>query len=127
MKRIVFLIFLFAAINNYAQALSKTHIIFESKDQIIMNNGKQYQKLVEKPYYEISDETIQKHKQVVHHVLKLNRILILRSDNEYTQVVEWLKENMRFYEYIEMADFNLEQNNISDSRELPIPDMIRHF
>ncbi|WP_034237770.1 hypothetical protein [Aquimarina atlantica] len=120
MKKLLLLVFLFISLHNYAQSLSKTRIIYEHKDQIVMNNGKQYKILVDKPFYSVSDTTIKKYKQYAnHHLLRLNRVLILSNDEEYIQLIEWVKEEMKLYESRELSDLNLEKNNISGSLVAP--------
>ncbi|WP_106793726.1 hypothetical protein [Aquimarina sp. Aq78] len=120
MKKLLLLVFLFISLQNYAQSLSKTRIIYEHKDQIVMNNGKRYKILVNKPFYSVSDTTIKKYKQYAnHHLLRLNRVLILSNDEEYIELIEWVKEDMKLYESRELSDFNLKENNISDSLVAP--------
>ncbi|WP_108867334.1 hypothetical protein [Aquimarina aquimarini] len=119
MKKILLLIFIFTTLSSYTQSLSKTRIIYERKDQIVMNNGKQYKILVNKPFYLVSDTSIKKHKQFTDHVLRLNRVLIIQSDNEYKQLIEWVKEDMTLYESRELSDIYLKENNLSDSIVLP--------
>ncbi|WP_282078989.1 hypothetical protein [Aquimarina algiphila] len=119
MKRILFIVFLCITVNNYAQSISKTNIIYERKDQIVLNNGKQYQILVDKPFYQVTDTNIQKYKQVVNDLLRLNRVLILRNNDEYVELVEWVKEDIKLYQSKELVDANLKENIISDSLASP--------
>ncbi len=120
MKKCLFLLFLLFSTIQYGQSVSKTHIIYEYKDQIIMDNGKQFQILTETPFYEVSDTTIDKFIQIGDHVLSLNRILTIKSDNdEYLELIEWSTDDMKFYEYREIGNFNPKESNISNS-QLPI-------
>ncbi|WP_062055329.1 hypothetical protein [Aquimarina longa] len=105
MKRLLFLLFLLVALNNYAQSLSKTQIIYERKDQIVLNNGKQYKIIDNKPFYLVSDTTIKAHKQFKDHLLRLNRVLILSNDDNYIKLIEWVKEDMKLYESREFVKF----------------------
>ena len=116
MNKFLLSLFIIFSITSYGQSLSKTHVIYESKDQIVLNNGLQYKILVDKPFFEVTDPTVEKNIQVVEHTLRLNRVLILQSDNEYKELIEWTKGNMKFYESRELVRFNLEGNNISDSQ-----------
>lgn len=119
MKRILLIVFLSLTVNNYAQSLSKTNIIYERKDQIVLNNGKQYQILVDKPFYQVSDISIQKYKQVQNDLLRLNRVLILRNNDEYIELIEWVKEDLKLYQSIELVDANLKEKILSDSLAYP--------
>ncbi len=119
MKRILLSFFLFTSLTIFGQSLSKTHIIYESKDQIIMNNGKQYQILAETNFYDTADSSIKQHIKVLGHVLFLNRVLILKSDEEFIKIVEWSEDDVTFYEYPEVLDFKIEENQIS-SFALPV-------
>ncbi len=115
MKRLLFLLFILSTISNYGQSLSKTSIIYESKGQIVMNNGKQYELIEEKPFYEVNDYTIKKHLQVNDDLLRLNRVLILKNDNKMVTLVEWLKEDFRYYEYRKTNALKNNNRNISNS------------
>ncbi|WP_103068511.1 hypothetical protein [Aquimarina sediminis] len=115
MKRLLLIFCLFTVVNNYSQSLSKTNIIYERKDQIVLNDGRQYEILVNKPFYLVSDTSIKKYKQVSDHVFRLNRVLILRGDNKYTELIEWVKEDMKLYESREPINQGLDKNVISDS------------
>lgn len=105
MKKILLLIFLFLSSHNYAQSLSKTKIIYERKDNIIMNDGKNYEIVVNKPFYSVRDSTIPRHKQVSDHVFRLNRVLILRNEDTYIELIEWVKENMKTYQSKKLVNF----------------------
>ncbi len=120
MKKCLFLLFLLFSTIQYGQSVSKIHIIYEYKDQIIMDNGKQFQILRETLFYEVSDTTIDKFIQIGDHVLSLNRILTIKSDNdEYLELIEWSTDDMKFYEYREIGNLNPEKTNISNS-QLPM-------
>lgn len=114
MKRILLSLSLLMSICNYAQSLSKTHIIYESKDQIIMNNGKQYQILAKTDFYEVSDSSAKQHIEVLDYTLSLSRILVLKSNDEFIKLVEWSDEDVKFYEYPEVIDFKLEEDQIAN-------------
>ncbi len=94
MKKIILLILLFTIMNGHAQSLSKTSIIYERKNQVVLNNGKQYEILANKPFYEVSDSTIQLYKEANGHVLRLNRVLILKNEQENIELIEWVKEEV---------------------------------
>ncbi|GAA4274225.1 hypothetical protein GCM10022258_35210 [Aquimarina gracilis] len=96
------------------QSLSKTHIIYESKDQIIMNNGKQYQILAETHFDKNSDSSISQQKEMLGHVLSLNRILVLKNDEESIKLVEWSNDNIKFYEYPKVLAFLIEEKQESN-------------
>ncbi|WP_109300677.1 hypothetical protein [Aquimarina sp. AU474] len=117
MKRILLLVFLCISANNYAQSLSKTKVIYERKDQIVLNNGLQYQILAEKPFYEISDSSIKKHLTIADHVLMLNRILVIRRDNEYKELIEWVEKDTRFYDSRDITEFKSIENYVSDYKK----------
>ena len=112
MNKLLLLIFLLISIQDYAQSLSKTSIIYERKNQVVMNNGKHYQILVDKPFYEIADNTIKRYIHVGDHTLMLNRVLVIRNDNEYNELIEWIKEDLRFYESREIINFTTIDNYI---------------
>ncbi len=98
MKKLLLLILLCVIVKSNAQSLSKTYIIYERKDQIVLNNGKQYQILYNKPFYEVSDNTIEPYREFNGHVLRLNRVLTLKGKNEYLELIEWVKEkNIKLY------------------------------
>ncbi|MBP2831989.1 hypothetical protein J8281_07280 [Aquimarina sp. U1-2] len=100
------LLFILIPLCNFAQSLSKTHIIYESDDQVIMNNGKQYEILAATDVDKTLDTpTNQQHITVSNYTLSLNRILILKNNDELIKVVEWSNENAKFYEYPEIVDF----------------------
>ncbi len=119
MKKILPIIFLFLSLQSYSQSLSKLKILYERKDKIVMNNGKNYEILVNKPFYSVSDSSIPRHKQVADHVFRLNRVLILRNEDTYIELIEWVKENMTIYQSRKPVNFNFTENNISDSLVSP--------
>ena len=119
MKKILLLIFLFLSIQGYTQSLSKLKILYERKDRIVMNDGKSYKILVNKPFYSVSDPTIPTYKQVADHVFRLNRVLILKNENTYIELIEWVKENMTIYLSRKPIDFSFIEDNISDSLVYP--------
>lgn len=99
MKRIIFFVLLFTIVlKNNAQSLSKTYIIYEHKDLIVLNDGKQYQIVHDKPFYEVYDTTIQPYIESSGHLLRLNRVITLKSKNKYLELIEWVKEsNLKLY------------------------------
>lgn len=115
MKKLLLFFFLMLWLQNYAQSLSKTSIIYERKDQVVMNNGRQYQVLVTKPFYEINDTSIQKYLDKDEHVLMLNRVLVLKNDDEYKEVIEWVKESLKFYVSRDIINFKSVDNYISNT------------
>lgn len=84
---------MFAVIKSNSQSLSKLCIIYEHKDQIVLSNGKQYQIVLDKPFYEVTDKTIKPFKESNEHVLRLNRVLTLRNKLESLELIEWVKGN----------------------------------
>ncbi|MEW7278471.1 hypothetical protein ABW636_07735 [Aquimarina sp. 2201CG1-2-11] len=93
MKKLLLLILLCTIVEINAQSLSKTHIIYERKDQVVLNDGKQYQIVLNQPFYEVSDNTIAPYKESNGHVLRLNRVLRLKDkDGIYIELIEWVKE-----------------------------------
>ncbi|MCK8520543.1 hypothetical protein M0D21_03125 [Aquimarina sp. D1M17] len=115
MKKLLLFFFLMLWLQNYAQSLSKTSIIYEHKDQVVMNNGRQYQILVTKPFYEVNDTSIQKYLDKGEHVLMLNRVLVLKNDDEYKEVIEWVKEGLKFYVSRDIINFKSIDNYISNT------------
>lgn len=99
MKKLLLILFIAVYGVSYAQNLSREHIIYEHKDQVVMNNGQQYKVVSNKFFYEINDQTIFQYKRVFDHVLRLNRVLILQSKTEQVQLIEWIKNDVKFYEY----------------------------
>ncbi len=118
MNKYLLIVFLLFTSSHFAQTLSKTSILYESKNQVVLNNGKKYTKLVETPFYEIKDTAIKKHIQVADHLLRLNRIFILKTGSEYVELIEWVKEKMSFYEYRELSDSQMGINYLLDSEML---------
>ena len=94
MKKLLLFILLCSIVEIHAQeVVSKTHIIYERKDQVVLNDGKQYQIVLNQPFYEVSDNTIAPYKESNGHVLRLNRILRLKDkDGVYIELIEWVKE-----------------------------------
>ncbi len=119
MKKLLPLLFLFFSLQNYAQTLSKTRILYERKNKIVMNDGKHYEIIVNKPFYSVSDSTIQKHKQITDHVFRLNRVLILKNENTYIELIEWVKENMKIYQSRKPINYNFMENPMYDSLVSP--------
>ena len=112
MKIKLLTIFLFISIYSFSQILTKERIIYEYKDQLVMNDGAHYKILVSRPFYEISDTSIPQHKILTDHVLRLNRVLVLRSDEKYAQLIEWIKDSMRYYEFRSLDNY---ENTLSIS------------
>ena len=98
--------FLLVSLCSFGQILTKERIIYEYKDQLVMNDGAHYKILVSRPFYQITDTTIPQHKEFQDHVLRLNRVLILRSDEKYAQLIEWVKENFKYYELRSLDNYN---------------------
>lgn len=114
MKIKLFILFLFFSFYSFSQILTKERIIYEYKDQLVMNDGISYKILTNKPFYEVSDLSIPQHKTIKDHVLRLNRVLVLRSDLKYAQLIEWIKDNMRYYEFMPLDNYN-NTTNISEN------------
>lgn len=62
-----------------------------------MNDGKKYVTINEVPFYEVTDQSIEQYKQIDDHIFRLNRVLILRGKNDYRELIEWVKDKMKFY------------------------------
>ncbi len=117
MKRVLLLVFLCISVSNYAQSLSKTSVLYERKDQIVLNDGLQYRILGEKPFYQITDSSIQKYLTVSDDVLMLNRILVIRRGNQFIELIEWIKEDLRFYDSRDIINFTSIENYVINTRE----------
>lgn len=102
--------FLLISLCSFGQILTKERIIYEYKDQLVMNDGVHYKILVSRPFYQITDTTIPQLKEFQDHVLRLNRVLILRSDEKYAQLIEWVKEKMKYYELRSLDNYNSDSN-----------------
>ncbi|WP_025739859.1 hypothetical protein [Aquimarina pacifica] len=113
MKGKLLLLLLFFCFNSFAQSDSDIKIIYEYKDQIILNNGKTYKVLSDKPFYAVYDNSIQVYQEIDEHILRLNRVLILDSDNTKVKLIEWVKKEMRMYKLSEVQDTDLKDTNIS--------------
>ncbi|WP_298539671.1 hypothetical protein [uncultured Aquimarina sp.] len=98
MKSILFSFFLILAISGYGQALSKTNIIFESKKAVVMNDGKEYKILKETPLYAVTDTSIPLRYNFEDKTLILNRVLLVKENEEKKELIEWIKGKMTFYE-----------------------------
>ncbi|MDH7446539.1 hypothetical protein [Aquimarina sp. 2201CG14-23] len=99
MKSILFSFFMMIAISSYGQVLSKTNIIFESKDSIVMNDGKKYKIIKETPLYAVADTTIKLRYSFKDKTLILNRVLLIKEKDKPKQLIEWVKGKMIYYEY----------------------------
>ena len=74
-----YFLYYFSAVH-YGQSLSKTQILYESKGQIVMNNGKQYEILSEKAFYEVSDASIEPHKQVADDLITIKSCIDFKNE-----------------------------------------------
>ncbi len=98
MKKIILLILLSTMITGHTQSLSKTEIIYEYKSKVILNNGEQYSIQLDKPYYDVSDPTIELFMQSDEHLLRLNRVLTLTNEDNHIELIEWVKgTTIKFY------------------------------
>ncbi|TYP75178.1 hypothetical protein [Aquimarina intermedia] len=98
MKKLLILLLLLPAIQ-FAQCLSDTKVIYEYRDQIILNDGLAYKVVEEKHFYQISDPSIAQHQEVGDLVLRLNRVLILWSEelDKTKRLIEWVRPSQTYY------------------------------
>ncbi len=114
MKRILLFFWLCIGFNIYAQSDSEIEIIYEYKNQMILNDGKTYKVLSNKPFYAVYDNSIQVYQEVDEHILRLNRVLLLSyDDDKKIKLIEWVKKEMRLYERRDVRDIDLKETNIS--------------
>ncbi|MDY8136261.1 hypothetical protein [Aquimarina sp. 2201CG5-10] len=101
MRKITLLVLILFSIKQYGQCLSKVQIIYEYKDIIVLNNGKQYQVTGQIPFYEIKDTSILRFRKVDGNIMSLNRILKIQNDKdkEYRELIEWTKDKVTFYQF----------------------------
>ncbi|WP_378187967.1 hypothetical protein ACE939_06080 [Aquimarina sp. W85] len=99
MKKLLLLTLLLLPITNFAQCLSETQVIYQYKDQLILNDGLTYKVLDEKQFYQVSDPSIAQHQEVGDLVLRLNRVLIIWSDElgKKKQLIEWVRPSQTYY------------------------------
>jgi len=103
--------------HSFGQTLSKTSILYENKNQIVLNNGKNYEKLIETPFYEVKDKSIKNYIEIEDHLFRLNRVFVLKTNNENIQLIEWVKEKMSFYKYHVLTDAQVGLTNGKRSRK----------
>ncbi len=114
MKRTLLSFLLFTSFTVFGQSLSKTHIIYESKNQIIMNDGKQYELVTQTRFEENVDKYVPQQRNILGHVLRLNRILEIKNDTKSMKLAEWSNEAVKFYEYSKNIHFARKENQESD-------------
>ncbi|WP_159025662.1 hypothetical protein [Aquimarina sp. Aq78] len=114
MIKILFLFFLFFSFSNYAQCLSKVQLIFEDTDLIVMNNGEQYKISTIKPFYRVNDPSIPKYISAKNQVLRINRVLLLKNNEDYRRLVEWTERGYKYYEYRDVT------NNIAATKKISV-------
>ena len=115
MNRILLIIVLCYSIPTCAQSLSKTDIIYERKDQVVLNTGKSYQIVNEKAFYEVTDISIKRFITVQNDDLMLNRVLVIRGGDEYIEIIEWTKNTLRYYESRNIIKYTNEHDYVSDT------------
>lgn len=107
--------FIFFSLYSFGQVLTKESIIYEYKDQLVISDSTHYKTLVRRTFYEVTDSTIPQHKEYQDHVLRINRELMVRSDEKYAQLIEWVKEKIKYYEFRYLdnykSDTNISENN----------------
>lgn len=105
MKKLL-LILLFIPFVQFAQCLSETKVIYEYRDQLILNDGLTYKVLEEKQFYQISDPSIAQHQQVGDLTLRLNRVLIIWSEelDKTKQLIEWVRPSQTYYHSSEVKE-----------------------
>ncbi|MHA7057292.1 hypothetical protein ACWGOQ_0008750 [Aquimarina sp. M1] len=104
MKSILFSFLFIISVSGYAQSLSKTSIIYESKKSVVMNNGKEYRILKETPLYAVTDTTIPLRYTFKDKTLILNRVLLVTEKDQQKELIEWVKGKMTFYKLRESKD-----------------------
>jgi len=124
MKKAIFIFFLSSMIYNtsVAQSLSQTRIVYESQDEIVMNNGDQYDILATTDFQKDAEKPAKSGLQIFDHTLTLNRVLVIKNNQNFKKLVEWSKGTVRFYEYREALDFKLEENELSNFAGVVVPD-----
>ena len=82
----------------YGQVLSETSIIFESKKSIILNNGSEYKLVKETPLESaVLDFTIPITHVEAEKTLVLNRVLLIKKEEQEQELIEWITGPMKFY------------------------------
>jgi len=99
--------------NGNSQSLSNIRIIFESENQVITNNGFQYDVLSKTSFNTNPDEISKQGLKIFNHNLHLNRILVIKKGQKFQKLVEWSDGPVKFYEFREAMDFKIEENQIS--------------
>ncbi|TPN89093.1 hypothetical protein [Aquimarina algicola] len=111
MRAYFYFIFLLGYVSLNAQSASRTHVIYESKDQIVINNGESYQIVDQKPFFEVHDATIRQYKNFKNYTLRLNRVVIVKNQKNdlQKQLVEWQQDNFKYYELRDIATSDSEK------------------
>jgi len=81
----------------YGQVLSETSIIFESKKSIILNNGSEYTLIKETPLESVMDLTIPIMHLEEERTLVLNRVLLIKKEEQEQELIEWITRIIKFY------------------------------
>jgi len=110
MVKNLLLIFLLFSTTNYGQCLSKIQMIYESADLVVMNNGKEYKIVLQRPYEKVDDPTITTYNKIGDNKLKFNRLLMIRGNNKLIELLEWKKGNYTYYESREILSINSKKN-----------------
>ncbi|MFC5045360.1 hypothetical protein ACFSTE_17625 [Aquimarina hainanensis] len=115
MKKILLVLILFSTLSHYGQTLSETHIIYGYKNIIIMDNGQKFTIVNETPFYEVHDNSIPQLYELQDHVLRLNRVIVMRDDEgTYKKLIEWVKHQMTFYELRKIDSSLYKENKITN-------------
>ncbi|WP_298539669.1 hypothetical protein [uncultured Aquimarina sp.] len=109
MVKILFLFFLLFSITNYGQCLSKIQVIYESAGLVVMNNGKEYQIVIQKPHNKVNDPSITKYNKIGDITLTFNRLILIKGNSELTELIEWKKDSHTYYETREILSINLKK------------------
>jgi len=109
MKRVLLLsVFLLISFCQYGQTISKTKIIYQHENDIILNDGHAYEIVKESYPFELN----QNHSadnfnlQIDNHKLYINKVILLKNKNKnkYVELIEWTKGEMIFYQKRRVAN-----------------------
>ncbi|RZS90643.1 hypothetical protein [Aquimarina brevivitae] len=116
MNKLLLIILVCTSTLSYSQILSEDKVLYEHKNQIVLQDGRPYEILTNKPFYDINDPTIPQHKMLTDHVLRLNRVLVLRSEGKYAELIEYIKEDFKYYEVRDLDRLKLKNTVLSGNQ-----------
>lgn len=121
MKKIILLLFIAFPALSQAQKATKTQIIYEAKDVLVLNNGGRYEIILEQPFYHVNDPEIVHYKELDNQVtLKLNRILILRNKKGFKKLVEWSGNTIKYHELSHISGSQVKERFQNDLETITI-------